>query len=115
MSDPGESTNRLRACPFFGNVARVALWEGSRFGAEGGDFCRSGTGESFTPCVLQSIAVFSAARLALNIICRAMGAGGVNGCQGWSEVRSEQMSGSVTERRARSTRNSAERLVTSAI
>ena len=30
--------------------------------------CRRGTGESFTSCVLRSIAVFSAARLALNTV-----------------------------------------------
>ena len=46
-----------------------------------GEFCRSRTGESFTPCVLRSIAVFSAARLALNMPGQAMGAGGANGCQ----------------------------------
>ena len=28
--DPGGSTGHLRACPFLGNVARVALWRGVR-------------------------------------------------------------------------------------
>ena len=49
--------------------------------------CRSGTGELFMPCVLRSIAVFPAARLTLNMPCQAMGAGGMNECQGGSEVR----------------------------
>ena len=31
--DPGGFKSRLRACPFFGNVARVALWVGLRLGA----------------------------------------------------------------------------------
>ena len=36
----GGSTGRLRACPLFGNVARVALWGDSRFGAAGSDLQR---------------------------------------------------------------------------
>ena len=58
--------------------------------------CRREIRESFTSYVLRSVAVFSAARLALNMPCQAMGAGraargdrksGANGCQGasWSE------------------------------
>ena len=43
--------------------------------------CRSGTGELFTSCVLRLIAVFFAARLAVNMPCQTMGAGGVNGCK----------------------------------
>ena len=51
---------------------------------------------SFTQYVKRSIAVFSAARLALNIPCQAMGAGrvgrgdrksGANGCQGASWIK----------------------------
>ena len=44
--------------------------------------CWKGTCESFTPYVQRSITVFSAARLALNMSCQAMGAGGANECQG---------------------------------
>ena len=47
--------------PAFGNVARVALWGGSRFGVAGGDpessSCRRAAGESFTPYVLRSVTV----------------------------------------------------------
>ena len=67
--DPGGSTGRLRACPFLGTWCALlcgevfvrALDEAAAF--FGGwmtresSTCKSGTGESFTPCVLRSIAV----------------------------------------------------------
>ena len=63
--DPGGFQGRLHTCPFFGNLARVALWGGSSSGHRvvpkgvaffGGRMtwastCRRGTGESFTPYV----------------------------------------------------------------
>ena len=35
--DPGGYKGHLRVYPFFGNMARVTFWRGSRLGAAGGD------------------------------------------------------------------------------
>ena len=73
--DSGGSTGRLHACPFlgtwraplYGEVIVRGLHEAATF--FGGRIarksltCRSGTSESFTLCVSQSIAAFSAAKL----------------------------------------------------
>ena len=84
-------------------MARVALCEGSLFGAAGGDLQRflwRVLHEWYRRIVYNAyIAVnrcFSTAKLALNMLCQAMGAGraargdrksGANGCQGtsWNE------------------------------
>ena len=59
MFDPGGLIFFSTRLPVFGNVARVAMWGGSRFGVAGGDSesssCRRGAGGSFTPHVLRSV------------------------------------------------------------
>ena len=108
MFDPGGSKSRLRAFRFLGAwralfVGSLSFWSGcwrpAAFLAgrmSWASTCRREICELFTPYLLRPIAVSSAARLAFNMPCQAMGAGraargdwksGANGCQraSWSE------------------------------
>ena len=97
--DPIGYTGCLRACPFNGNVSRVALCEGFRLGAgwhlrlEGfwqmndveSSSSGEGTSRSFSPYVLRSITVSLQPGWFEELV--AMEAAWRNGCQGtpWSE------------------------------
>lgn len=89
-------------------MARIALWGGSRFGGAGGDLERflhkedlriSFSGMKYKQLV--PIAVdrcFPHSQAGSNMPCRAMGAGGVNGCQGASwckELNGKELHGAA--------------------